>query len=82
VNESASVADAIARKLTDRGLVPTGGVFAEVHYVAVAKVTVFDVEGNLDESYQYFDNLDGNDEQGVLLAHRMVGEAERRAGWR
>jgi hypothetical protein len=80
MDNSASVADAIAAKLTTRGLVPAGGVMAEITYVAIAKVTVFDVDGRPTVTYRPMDNLAGDEDARLAMAHRMVWEAERQAG--
>ena len=79
MNDGASVADAIAAKLASNGHVPTNGVWAEVNYVAIAKVTVINADGTLDTSYRHFDNLGDDVDTLVRLARRMASDADGRS---
>lgn len=78
----ASVGEAIASKLTTNGHVPEGGVLAEIQYVTAAKVRVFDADGRERVTYQFFDNLGGDDDTKMSLGRRLVWETERQAGRR
>lgn len=76
-----SVADAIAAKLAERGATAMGGVLAHVHWVAIAKITVLDDDGNVrSPDYHVLDSLGDDDDARMAMAHRMVWEAERQAG--